>query len=320
MKRSCSERTAGPFPGFLDPRGRPDAKRLVWGPTLRSLLLAALAGLGACSGAPGDSSQAAARVNKEEITVNQINAALPPQQRESAPEPAAAAARQALERLIDQELAFQRADELKLGRDPRVHQMLKSAQREILARAYAERIGEAAAAPTPEQIQAYFDANPALFAERRLYSIQQFAIETAADQLPALRAKLAELKSVPAFVDYLIANDMRFVANQAVRAAEQLPPDMLKALAAMQDGQALADPVPGGAQVAILIGSRAQPLTLERSRPLIEQILRNVDKQRRIEQDRAALRAAASVQYLGKYAERPLAAASAPAGNVDTRN
>ena len=55
-------------------------------------------------------SQTAAKVNKEEITVHQINFVLQ-QQRGLAPEQAASASKQVLERLIDQELSMQKAQD-----------------------------------------------------------------------------------------------------------------------------------------------------------------------------------------------------------------
>ena len=56
-------------------------------------------------------SPAAVVVNKEEITVQQVNQVLQ-QQRGLKPEQADAASKQVLERLIDQELAVQKAVEL----------------------------------------------------------------------------------------------------------------------------------------------------------------------------------------------------------------
>ena len=111
-------------------------------------------------------------MNKEEITVHQINFVLA-QQRALAPEQAASASRQVLERLIDQELALQKAADQKIDRDPRVVQQLEAARREIIARAYLEKIAAGAPKPTPQEIKAYYDAHPALFSDRRVYSCRK---------------------------------------------------------------------------------------------------------------------------------------------------
>ena len=135
-------------------------------------------------------SQTAAKVNKDEITVHQINFVLQ-QQRNLRPEQTDAASKQILDRLIEQQLALQKADEQKIDRDPRVVQQLEAARREILARAYLDKVGEAAPKPTPEEIKKYYDDKPALFRERRVYSIQEFAVEAKPEQVTELREKLA---------------------------------------------------------------------------------------------------------------------------------
>ena len=254
-------------------------------------------------------SQTAAKVGKDEITVHQINFVLQ-QQRNLRPEQTDAATRQILDRLIEQQLALQKVDELKLDRDPRVVQQLEAARREILARAYIEKVGEAAPKPTAEEIKKYFDDKPELFRERRVYSIQEIAIEARPDQVQELRSKLGEAKSINEFVDYLKATGLRFSGNQAVRAAEQLPFNTLEAMAKMKDGQAMVVPSPTGATVIVLAGSRMQPATEEQSRPAIEQFLLNERKRKLVEDDMKAMRAAAKVEFVGKFAE---AAASAPA-------
>ena len=176
--------------------------------------------------------QTAAKVNKEEITVHQINAVLQ-QQRGVKAEQTDEASRRALERLIDQELALQKAAEMKVDRDPRVVQAIESARRDIVSRAYVEQIGEGATKPTPAEIKKYYDENPALFRERRVYQLQELAIEAAPGQIDTLRAKLQAAKNFNEFVEYLKANDIKFSANQAVRGAEQLPLDALPALATL---------------------------------------------------------------------------------------
>lgn len=272
-------------------------------------VLASAALLAACGGGEKGASQTAAKVNKDEVTVHQINFVLQ-QQRGLKPEQADAASRQILERLIDQQLALQKVDDLKLDRDPRVVQQLEAARREILARAYAEKVGEAAPKPTPEEIKKYYDEKPALFRDRRVYSIQEIAIEATPAQVAELREKLAATNNINEFVEYLKAKELRFTGNQAVRAAEQLPLNSLDTFARMKDGQALVVPNANGAQVVVLAGSRSQPVTEEQARPAIEQYLLNERKRKLVEDDVKALRAAAKLEYVGKFATP---AASAPA-------
>ncbi len=280
-------------------------------PTMLLVAVAAAAVLLAGCGDKKDkaASQTAVKVNKDEITVHQINFMLQ-QQRGLRPEQADAASRQILERLIDQQLALQKADDQKLDRDPRVVQQLEAARREILARAYVEKLGESAPKPTPEEIKKYFDDKPALFSDRRIYSIQEIQIEARPDQVPELREKLGAAKNVNEFVEYLKSKDYKFAGNQAVRAAEQLPLNSLDAFSKMKDGQAMVVPAQNGIQVVLLAGSRSQPVTLEQAKPAIEQFLLNERKRKLAEDEMKALRAAAKIEYVGKFAE---AAASAPA-------
>ncbi|MBA4177046.1 MAG: peptidyl-prolyl cis-trans isomerase, EpsD family [Leptothrix sp. (in: Bacteria)] len=277
--------------------------------TLALTVLASAALLAACGGGDKGASQTAAKVNKDEITVQQVNFVLQ-QQRGLKPEQADAAGRQALERLIDQQLALQKADDMKLDRDPRVMQQFEIARREILARAYAEKVAEAAPKPTAEEIGKYYQEKPALFRDRRIYSIQEIAIEATPAQVGELREQLAAAKNINEFVEFLKAKEMRFSGNQAVRAAEQLPLNGLDTIARMKDGQALVVPTATGAQVVVLAGSRSQPVGEEQARPAIEQYLINERRRKLVEEDVKALRAAAKLEYVGKFATP---GASAPA-------
>lgn len=270
--------------------------------------------LSACGGGKSDkASQTAAKVNKEEITVHQINFVL---QRQPGlkPEQAEAASKQVLERLIDQELAVQKAEEQKLDRDPRVVQQIEAAKREIIARAYVERVGESVGKPSAEEVSKYYNEKPALFKDRRIYSLQELVIEAKPEQFDAIRAKLKEAKNMAEFADYLKANDIRFAGNQAVRAAEQLPLANLDAIAAMKDGDSAISSAPNGLQVLYLQGSRSQPVDEARARPAIEQFLSNQRKAELVQKDMKALREAAKIEYVGKFAEGAApAAAAAPA-------
>ena len=252
--------------------------------------------------------QTAAKVNREEITVHQINAVLQ-QQRGLKPEQTDDASRRALERLIDQELALQKAAEMKVDRDPRVMQAIDAARRDIVSRAYVEQIGEGATKPTPAEIKKYYDDNPALFRDRRVYQLQELAIEVAPGQVDALRSKLQAAKNINEFVEYLKTNKIGYSANQAVRAAEQLPLDALPALAKLKDGQAMLNPTPTGAQVVVLAGSRVQPVDEAQAGKAIEQFLLNERKRKIVADDLKALRSSAKIAYVGKFADAAPAAA-----------
>lgn len=286
--------------GSLAPRG---AVSTLFGSLLVVLLLVG------CGDRKGGASQVAAKVNKEEISVHQINFVME-QQQGLKPEQADAASRQILERLIEQELAVQKAEELKLDRDPRVVQQMEASRREILARAYMDRVGEAASKATPDEVKKFYDDKPALFKERRIYSIQELSIEAKPEQVDELRNQLQAAKSINDFIDYLKANGIRFNGNQAVRAAEQLPLNMLDAFAKMKDGQTLMVPSPQGAQVIVLAGSKVAPVDEAAARFAIEQFLFNDRKRKVLEENMKGVRAAAKIEYVGKFAEAP---ASGPA-------
>ncbi|MEJ6006623.1 EpsD family peptidyl-prolyl cis-trans isomerase [Paucibacter sp. AS339] len=258
-------------------------------------------------------SQTAAKVNKEEITVHQINFVLQRQQGLK-PEQAEAASKQVLERLIEQELAVQKGQELKIDRDPKVVQQIEAAKREIIARAYVERIGESVAKPTAEEVSKYYNEKPALFKDRRIFSLQELAIEAKPEQFAAIRDKLQSSKNMAEFADFLKSSEIRFQGNQAVRAAEQLPLAGLDAIARMKDGDSAVTQTPNGLTVLFLVGSRSQPVDEARARPAIEAFLNNQRKSEQVQKDIKALRAAAKIEYVGKFAEgAPGAAASAPA-------
>lgn len=256
-------------------------------------------------------SPAAAKVNKEEIKLDQIKFLL---QRQPAlkPEPVDVAGKRILERLIDQELALQKAQELKLDHDPGVVQQIDAARREIIARAYLEQVGEAAAKPTAQEVQKYYEDKPALFKDRRIYSLQELTIEAKPDQIEGLRAKLAAAKNLAEFVAFLKAGDFRFVGNQAVRAAEQLPLPSLDGIAKMKDGESLFNTSATGAQVLVLAGSRSQAISLEQAKGPIENFLLNERKRKLIEDEVKAMRSKAKIEYLGKFT----AAASTPDGST----
>jgi EpsD family peptidyl-prolyl cis-trans isomerase len=287
--------------------------------TVRALAVALTLGAALLAGCNSNkdkpATQTAAKVNKEEITVHQINFLLS-QQRGIAPAQAASASRQVLERLIDQELTLQKASDQRLDRDPRVVLEIEAARREIISRAYLDKLGDGAPKPTPAEVEAYYQAHPGLFSDRRVYSLQELNIEATPEQVEAMKKALASSKTIADFVAYLKANNIRFAGGEAVRAAEQLPLTAVDQFAKLKAGQAIFNTRPGGAQVINVAAVRVEPVTLDRARPAIEQFLLNERKRKLIADDLQALRSAAKIEYVGEFAadaaKHPYQPASSP--------
>lgn len=271
--------------------------------TLCPAALLLVAGCGDKAPAASAPTQVAARVNKQEISVHQINFVL---QRQAGlkPEQAEPAGRQVLERLIDQELAVQKAEELKLDRQPRVMQAMEAARREIVARAYAEHVVETAAKPVPAEVQTYYEAKPALFAERRVYVLQELQVQAPPDQIGGLRERVQSAKSIDEVAKYIKDNSLPARTSQQTTAAENLPAPMVDQFAKLKPGQALFMPAQGGARIVVVQDARAAPVSFEQATPRIEQALLNDRKRAAVESDLKALRVAGKVEYMGKFAEK----------------
>ena len=269
------------------------------------LLLAALvAGCGdkkdeAASGVKTPA-EVAAKVNGAELTVQQVNYALqriPHLDKDQS----AAASLQVVRNLVDQEVIAQKARADKLDRDPSVVQALDAARRQILAEAYMSRkLGEPAE-PTDAEVSAYFEAHPELFGKRKIYRLQEITIKAPQDKHEAIRTRLTASRTLNDFAEWLKAENLTVKAAQGVKAAEQLPQQLLTKLADMPDGQAIVVNAPDGLLVIVLADSQVQPVTMEQAKPPIMRALQTQARQKAAKAELDALKAAAKIEYLGDY-------------------
>lgn len=254
-------------------------------------------------------SQVAAQVGTGEVSIHQVNLVLQ-RQADLRPEQVEAASRTALERLIQLELAVQKAADAKIDRDPQVVQAVDFARREVLARAYIDRLAEAAAKPTSQDIDRFYDERPALFKTRRIYSVQDIGIAVSGDALPALQARLAAAKSMPALLAELGSSGLPYTLTSATRPAEDWPLPLLDKLADMKEGQVEFLTQPQGLRVLGLTAASPAPRSLDEARNSIEQFLMNERKQQKVDAELKALRSTAEVKYLGKFAQAAPAVAA----------
>jgi len=271
----------------------------------RSRLLLALCAavpLAACGDDTKPVGEVAVKVNREAITVQQLDAELA-RLRGLNDAQRKGAARQVLDRLVDQELLAQQALARKLDRDPRVQQAIESSRRQILARAYLDSVTSQALPSTPDEVTNFYGAHPELFAERKVYRLQELAIGSHPElSTTRLQEELKKAKSLNDVVEWLRQEKIPFNANATVKAAEQLPLEIVPRLAALSVGQAMLMPSQQGFLIVQVAATEPRPLTLEQARPSIEQYVANQKKRELARSELATLRGAAKIEYVGDHA------------------
>lgn len=280
------------------------------------LLVAAVAlALAGCNADKKPATQLAAKVNGDEISVHQVNNALS-QTRAVPPEKLADARRLVLDRLIYQQLAVQQAIEDKLDRSPEVVMAIDAARRDVLTRAYLGKVAAAATTPNVEEVRKYYDAHPELFAQRRIFNVQEIGLSSGAVHVDALREAAAG-KSMDEIAAWLRSRNVAFASRSERRSAEQIRPEVLTALHALKDGQTVVVDSPQGAAVIRVAASVAAPLDEAAALQAIQQFLAGRQGREAIAQDMERLRTKAAIEYLNDFAAPASAdndAAAAPAG------
>ena len=275
-----------------------------------TLVCAATVLLAGCGKNTYDSTPVLATVNGENVTQGQLDfvrsqivAAHPGA---SAPDNA-----QILREMVEQRLVTQKAEKDKLDRNPGILQALEAARKDALARVYVEQLTAKIPKPTPAEVKQYYDAHPLNFAQRNVYTIQKVDAKVPADQAQALAASAQAATSAAQVVDLLKAKATATNVAQTPQPAESLGP-LLPKIASMKVGQTIVIPQPGGMSALTVVDIQARPVTLEQAQASIEQGLWNQRRREALQAESKSLRAAAKIDYLGKYA--PSAASAAADG------
>jgi EpsD family peptidyl-prolyl cis-trans isomerase len=273
----------------------------------RTVLFAAALGAAALTGCGGPkdeakkaASQVAARVNSDEITVHQINHALSRTPNVS-PELADRVKTEILSRLIDQQLARQQAIEKKLDRSPAVQQAIEAARSEILARAYTEQIAAAQPRPTADETKRYYAEHPELFAQRRVYVLEEMNFVSDKPVGAELREQ-AKSRSMPDIAEWLKSKEIRYTANRGIRAAEQLPLEVLPKLQGAKNGEIVLVENGASHHVIRVAASRVEPVDEATATPRIQQYLSNRRAREAIDKELKQLKTGAKIEYLGEFA------------------
>ncbi len=259
--------------------------------------------LAACGGGEtGKSSQVAVKINKDEVTVLQVNEQLSRLPAGVTPDQLEPATRRVLTSLVNQQLLVQQAIERKLDRDPQVLGALEAARLNILAQAYTQRVIAPQAKPTDQEVKKYYADNPDLFAERKIYRLQELVFEGTAVQLKGIQAAATGSRSLKQLADYLHGQKIAFSADSGVRSAEQLPLNQLPNIAQLKAGKLLVySTAPNRWSAIEVLASDPQPVDDKKASPVIEQFLANHKREVLTVAEVKRLRDAAKIEYVGDF-------------------
>lgn len=289
--------------------------RFSWPPLTHTVLATALAfSLSACGNKDDKkATQVAAKVGSEEISVHQINQVLSRANTAGAsPQAAQAMSREVLEKLIDQQLAVEQATEDKLHRSPEVVTQIEAARRDILARAYMQKVAGTVPKPGAEEIKKYYTEHPQLFSQRRIFNVQEIVVPAAPGLAEQLRSFAAASKSIVDVANWLKAKNIKFDGGSATRAAEQIPLERLAQIHALKDGQSMVFESPQTITLLRIASSQSSPVAEAAALPRIEQFLTNQRASAAVTAKVKELRAATKVTYMGEFAKTGATAAVTP--------
>ncbi|WP_020167611.1 MULTISPECIES: EpsD family peptidyl-prolyl cis-trans isomerase [Methylotenera] len=260
--------------------------------------------------------QVVAKVNNDEISIHQINFQLG-RLAQSGQKPlneaqSKEAAKQILTRLVDQQLLKQQAIEAKLDRDPRILQVIETSKSEILAQAYLEQLLSKATKPTTAQIDTFYKENPALFVNRRVFRLQELAVNVPKDKYAEVEENAKKLKNINEVAAWLKTQNYPFNANSNVRAAEQLPLDFLKQIQPLKDGEIVIVQTNQSINIVHIAASQSMPIARDKATPIIEQYFLNQSKSALAKKEMATLTEKAKIEFVGAFADMKKGQPAAP--------
>lgn len=267
--------------------------------------------LSGCSEPETPATQIVAKVNDDEITVHQVNAAMAKIPNLTA-ENADKVRQEVVTKLVNQQLAVQQAEKNKIDRSAEVMMMMDAAKREILTRAYLNQLVAGLPEPSEAEANKFYDEHPELFAERRIYKLQEIIIPSSNVPADQIRQVVAENKPMEEIVAWLKSQGIAFNTNGATRAAEQISMAILSEISGMQDGQTKLIETPQSLTIVHVVSSQVAPVDRETALQRIPRYLANEQAKVAINEDLERLKSVAKIEYINGTEAAPQQTAATP--------
>lgn len=271
-------------------------------PRSRLLYIAALSivVLAGCGEQKKPVTQVAAKIGADEITIGQVNSVFAKMQ--AIPGKTANQVKhEVLDNLIDQQLAMRQAIDKKLDRDPAVMQAIEEAKRNILARAFTDKIRAAIPNPSVAEISKYYIGHPELFAQRRIFNLNELDIAVQPGLADGLRDQIAKGMTLEAIATGLKNKNIPFSGNSSTHAAEETPFEILSRISVLKDGQMALIEGKNALSIMQVVTSKAAPVDEKTASSSIQQYLSNNRSSEEIMKELESLKKSTKIEYFGEF-------------------
>lgn len=174
--------------------------------------------------------QVVATVGEREITRRELSAEMAGQ---TAATPAIQKQQQkaALQRLIQRAILVNAAKEQGIDKDPAFALLAQRATDTVMVQMLERKVSENVPAPSGEEVAQFMQTNPDMFAQRRLFDVDQIRMPYPADR--KIIAQLEPLKTMDQVAAFLAQKNIPFQRGANVMDAVGQDPKLLKAIIAL---------------------------------------------------------------------------------------
>jgi hypothetical protein len=163
-------------------------------------------------------------------------------------------------------------------------------------------------------VRKFYDSRPELFADARSTDCRLAIPSRPEITAQSLEEEIRKAKSLNDVVAWLKSKNIPFNANSTVKAAEQLPLEVVPKLAQLKVGQVMLMPAQQGFLLVQVAAVEKQPLDQKQATPFIEQFLVNQKKVELARSEMKQMRDTAKIEYVGSFAEGATSTGAAEAG------
>ncbi len=208
--------------------------------------------------------------------------------------------------MVDLELLRQAAVESKLDQDKEISDRMsksKESPRRTLAMAYINKQMSTIAEPTEAEVSAYYNDNPAQFAERKHYELNACYIKHVAGKEAKIKAQLGKSKKFDVFERWLKANKITHGSLPVSVDTDKANEGLLKKIEAVPVGGSVVEDGKDQMTITFVSAMREDPLTLEQVK---QQIMKTLFDKKKLASYRdmiKRLRDQAKIEYVPPYTE-----------------